>query len=65
MSPLALGVPHRVASATAGFFLLLLPGLRLLRSHDGREAARLFDRASHDPLAQRAIVTVFVLRRHI
>lgn len=61
LSPLALGVPYLAASATAGFFLLLLPGLRLLRSHDSREAARLFDRASHYPLAQLAIVTVFVL----
>jgi 4-hydroxybenzoate polyprenyltransferase len=61
MSPLALGLPYRVASAAAGFFLLLLPGLRLLRSSDHREAARLFDRASQYPLAQLAIVTVFVL----
>jgi len=61
MSPLALGAPYLVASATAGLFLLLLPSLQLLRSHDNREAARLFDRASHYPLAQLAIMTVFVL----
>ena len=61
MSPLALGVPYAVASAAAGFFLLLLPGFRLLRSHESREAARLFDRASHYPLALLAIVSVFVL----
>ena len=61
MSPLALGVPYVVVSAAAGFFLLLLPGFRLLRSHDNREAARLFDRASHYPLALLAIVSVFVL----
>ena len=61
MSPLALGVPYVAASAAAGFFLLLLPGFRLLRSHDNREAARLFDRASHYPLALLAIVSVFVL----
>lgn len=61
MSPLRLGVPYLVASAGAGVFLLLLPGLQLLRSHHDREAARLFDRASHYPLAQLAIVTVFVL----
>ena len=61
MSPLALGVPYGVASAAAGFFLLLLPGFRLLRSHESREAARLFDRASHYPLALLAIVSVFVL----
>ncbi len=61
MSPLALGMPYLAASAAAGFFLLLVPGFRLLRSHSNREAARLFDRASHYPLAQLAIVTVFVL----
>ncbi len=61
MSPLALGVPYAAASVAAGFFLLLLPGFRLLRSHDNREAARLFDRASHYPLALLAIVSVFVL----
>lgn len=61
MSPLALGVPYAVASAAAGFFLLLLPGFRLLRSHEPREAARLFDRASQYPLALLAIVSVFVL----
>lgn len=61
MSPLALGVPYLVASAAAGFFLLLLPGFQLWRSHDGRAAARLFDRSGLYPLAQLAIVTVFVL----
>ncbi len=61
MSPLPLGMPYLAASAAAGCFLLVLPGLRLLRSRDDREAARLFDRASRYPLAQLAIVTVFVL----
>ncbi len=63
MSPLPLGLPYRVASAAAGVFLLLLPGLKLFRSHDNREAARLFDRASHYPLVQLAIITAFVLIR--
>jgi 4-hydroxybenzoate polyprenyltransferase len=61
MSPLALGAPYLATSAAAGFFLLLVPGFRLFRSHDHREAARLFDRASHYPLALLAIVSVFVL----
>ncbi|HEV2268931.1 MAG TPA: UbiA family prenyltransferase [Steroidobacteraceae bacterium] len=61
MSPLALGAPYLVATSTAGFFLLLLPSWQLFRSHDYREAAKLFDRASHYPLVQLAIVTVFVL----
>ncbi|OGS92930.1 MAG: ubiquinone biosynthesis protein UbiA [Gallionellales bacterium RBG_16_56_9] len=61
MSPLKLGLPYLVASVAAGFFLLLLPGFQLYRSHEGRQAARLFDRASHYPLAQLAIITAFVL----
>lgn len=61
MSPLALGVPYVVASIAAGFFLLLLPGVRLLLSHEDREAAGLFDRASTYPLAMLAIVSVFAL----
>lgn len=65
MSPLALGMPYRVAGAAAGFVLLLLPGLQLLRSHDGRAAAGLFDHASLYPLVQLAIVTVFVLLRQL
>ena len=61
MSPLALGVPYLVCSLAAGVFLLLLPGLQLLRSRDERKAATLFDRASHYPLVQLAIITAFVL----
>lgn len=61
MSPLKLGLPYLVASVAAGFFLLLLPGFQLYRSHEGRQAARLFDRASHYPLVQLAIIMVFVL----
>ncbi len=63
MSPLGLGLTYQVASATAGFFLLLLPGLRLFRSRDSREAARLFDRASLYPLVQLGIITAFGLIR--
>lgn len=61
MSPLALGWPFRFACLAAGAGLLLWPALRLSRSLDGRDAARLFDRASLYPLAQLAIVLVFVL----
>lgn len=66
MSPLPLGAPYLVASVAAGLLLLLLPGAKLIRRRDNRGAARLFDRASLYPLAQLAIVTVFVLLpRHI
>lgn len=61
MSPLALGLPYQAASLAAGCVLLLWPAIRLYRSQDGRDAARLFDRASLYPLAQLAIVLVFVL----
>lgn len=62
MSPLQLGLPYQIATFAAGFFLLLLPGFRLFRSHEGRGAAKLFDRASLYPVVQLAIITVFVLR---
>ncbi len=61
MSPLPLGWPYLVASIAAGFFLLLLPGLGLYRSHGGHQAAKLFDCASLYPLAQLAIVMVAVV----
>lgn len=61
LSPLALGRPFQLAVAIAGIGLLLLPASTLARSLDGRQAARLFDRASLYPLALLAIVTVFVL----
>ncbi len=60
MSPLALGWPFRLACLAVGGVLLLWPALRLYRSRDGRDAARLFDRASLYPLAQLALVLVFV-----
>jgi len=61
MSPLALGLPYQVATFLIGFFLLLVPGFGLLRAHEGRRAARLFDRASLYPLAQLALITAFAL----
>lgn len=61
MSPLPLGWPFRIAAAAVGAYLLLLPALQLGRSQDGRQAARLFDRASLYPLALLAIMLAFVL----
>jgi len=61
MSPLALGWPYRLASLVIGVYLLLVPAVALLRSHEGRRAARLFDRASLYPLAQLVLILVFVL----
>lgn len=63
VSPLALGLPYQIATFVIGLALLLIPGLQLFISHQGRRAARLFDRASLYPLAQLALITVFVLLR--
>ena len=63
LSPLAGGWPFQLAILAAGAGLLLPPAIGLVRTLDGRQAARLFDRASLYPLALLAIVTVFVLIR--
>lgn len=60
MSPLPLGWPFRIAALAAGILLLLLPGLRLMGTLDGRQAARLFDHSSLYPLAMLAIIMFFV-----
>lgn len=59
ISPLPLGLPYLIATTTAGFFLLLVPGFQLYKHQEGRLAAKLFDRASYYPLAQLAIISVF------
>ena len=62
VSPLPLGWPYLLASAAAGLLLLIRPGYDLFRQQtEGRMAARLFDRASYYPMAQLAIITIFVL----
>lgn len=65
ISPLALGLPYLAASAAAGVFFLLLPGIQLFRSGESRLAARLFDRASYYPLAQLVIIAVFVFAQRV
>jgi 4-hydroxybenzoate polyprenyltransferase len=61
VSLLSLGWLYLVATAIAGFFLLLRPGYQLYQRQEGRLAAELFDRASYYPLAQLAIITLFVV----
>jgi 4-hydroxybenzoate polyprenyltransferase len=62
VSPVRLGVPYLLASLLVGFFLLLRPGYHLYRQHqEGRLAAKLFDNASYYPLAQLAILALFVI----
>lgn len=63
MSPLGGGWLFPLAILAAGAGLLLPPAFRLARTLDGRQAARLFDRASLYPLVLLVIVTVFVLIR--
>ena len=62
VSPLNLGWLYRIATAVAGAALLIKPGFDLYRKQtEGRMAAKLFDNASFYPMAQLAIITVFVL----
>ncbi len=63
ISPLDLGLPYLLASAVAGFILLLKPGYQLYQLQEGRQAATLFDNASYYPLAQLAIISIFVIFR--
>lgn len=61
ISPIRLGLAYILASLAAGFFLLLQPAFQLLRSRENRQAGKLFDRASYYPLAQLAIMTLFII----
>jgi 4-hydroxybenzoate polyprenyltransferase len=61
VSPLSLGWPFRLVSLTIGYFLLLQPAWQLYRSHEGRRAAALFDRASYYPFAHLVVITLFTL----
>lgn len=63
MSPLTLGWQFRIAAAAAGILSLLAPALRLARTLDGRDAARLFDHSSLYPLAMLVIMTVALIVR--
>jgi 4-hydroxybenzoate polyprenyltransferase len=64
VSPVRLGWPYLLASALVGTLLLLQPGYQLFRQyHEGRLAAKLFDHASYYPLAQLAIIALFVAIR--
>ena len=60
ISPLRLGLPYLLASALTGGFLLLLPAIRLYCSRENCGAGRLFDSASYYPLAQLAIIAIFI-----
>lgn len=62
VSPLSLNWLYLLLSGLAGLLLLLKPGYELFKQQsEGRFAAKLFDNASYYPLAQLAIITLFVL----
>ncbi len=61
ISPVNLGWSYLLASAVVGFILLLKPGYQLYQLQEGCRAATLFDKASYYPLAQLAIVSIFVI----
>lgn len=61
ISPVHLGLDYLLASAVAGFMLLVKPGYQLYQLQEGRLAAALFDNASYYPLAQLAIIFVIVI----
>ncbi|HUI87264.1 MAG TPA: UbiA family prenyltransferase [Anaerolineales bacterium] len=61
ISPTKLGVLYLLASVTAGSLLLLKPAYQLCRLRKGVQAATLFDNASYYPLAQLAIISIFVI----
>lgn len=63
VSPVELGLPYLLASALLGFLLLLRPAYQLYQSEGGRQAAKLFDNASYYPLAQLALISLFVIFR--
>jgi 4-hydroxybenzoate polyprenyltransferase len=61
VSPAPLGVPYILASLVIGFVFLLRPGFQLSQNRDGRYAAMLFDKASYYPMAQFALIAVFLV----
>ena len=50
-----------VASLNVGFYLLLLPAYRLLKTKGRREALILFNRASYYPLSLLAVVIIAIM----
>ncbi|MCC6300506.1 MAG: UbiA family prenyltransferase [Anaerolineales bacterium] len=56
ISPSRLGIPFIALSLIVGYLFLLKPGLQLNKNKDGRDAARLFDKASYYPVAQFGLI---------
>ncbi len=60
ISPVSLGLPYIAVSLLIGYIFLLRPGLQLRKNKEGRDAARLFDRASYYPVAQFGLMAVIL-----
>ncbi len=60
VSPINLGLPYIALSLVIGYIFLLQPGFQLNKNKDGRDAARLFDRASYYPMAQFVLIAIIV-----
>jgi 4-hydroxybenzoate polyprenyltransferase len=60
ISPIRLGLPYIALSLIIGYIFLLQPGFQLNKNGGGRDAARLFDKASFYPVAQFLLITAFV-----
>jgi 4-hydroxybenzoate polyprenyltransferase len=58
ISPAQLGLLYAAGTVAIGYWLLLRPGLRLVRLREGTLAARLFDSASYYPLANFVLISV-------
>lgn len=61
VSPAPLGLPYILASLIIGFIFLLRPAYQLNRNKEGRDAARLFDKASYYPVAQFGLISVLLV----
>jgi 4-hydroxybenzoate polyprenyltransferase and related prenyltransferases len=61
ISPAPLGLFYIAASLVIGFIFLLQPGFQLNKNKDGRDAAKLFDRASYYPVAQFVLLSIILI----
>jgi len=61
ISPVKLGLPYILISLLVGYIFLLRPAFQLYKFKDGLRAAKLFDQASFYPMAQLALISIFLI----
>lgn len=61
ISPLPLGLLYLIGTFVIGLYCLLIPCFNLLKSKEGRLAAKLFDRASFYPLFHLLLILPFII----